>query len=321
LQETNVSVSFGAYLDYFIKKLTEEIEKAVADSDSKQISEAEGQAIFTAFLDKFHKSLENEQILSHFDIVFVENLKRLYTPVFLKVIDQKFSAYPLTMEDREKLVDIGVHLFTIPIFPEGISGVVIAGFGQKDLFPSLRAFDVECIVANRVKFKQTSNVDIGLETGSTAAIVPFAQQEMVDTFIGGIDPSLAGLYTIYLQKIFEDYPKIVGELVTLELEGEKLPKDFKASLVTKLAGASQKLFQDLQQQIMNFRQQNLIDPIVNMAAYLPKDELAAMAEALVNLTSFKRRISTSDETVGGPIDVAVISKGDGFIWVKRKHYF
>jgi hypothetical protein len=28
-----------------------------------------------------------------------------------------------------------------------------------------------------------------------------------------------------------------------------------------------------------------------------------------------------DETVGGPIDVAVISKGDGFVWIKRKHYF
>ena len=28
-----------------------------------------------------------------------------------------------------------------------------------------------------------------------------------------------------------------------------------------------------------------------------------------------------EETVGGPVDVAVISKGDGFIWIKRKHYF
>jgi hypothetical protein len=27
------------------------------------------------------------------------------------------------------------------------------------------------------------------------------------------------------------------------------------------------------------------------------------------------------ETVGGPVDVALISKGDGFIWIKRKHYF
>lgn len=48
---------------------------------------------------------------------------------------------------------------------------------------------------------------------------------------------------------------------------------------------------------------------------------AAMAESLVNLTSFKRKMSMDAETVAGPIDVAVISKGDGFIWIKRKHYF
>lgn len=27
------------------------------------------------------------------------------------------------------------------------------------------------------------------------------------------------------------------------------------------------------------------------------------------------------ETVSEPIDVAIISKGDGFIWIERKHYF
>jgi hypothetical protein len=54
---------------------------------------------------------------------------------------------------------------------------------------------------------------------------------------------------------------------------------------------------------------------------MPKDELAAMAESLVNLTSFKRKVTEEAETVGGPIDVAVISKGDGLVWVKRKHYF
>jgi hypothetical protein len=32
-------------------------------------------------------------------------------------------------------------------------------------------------------------------------------------------------------------------------------------------------------------------------------------------------MSPREESVGGPVDVAVISKGDGFIWIKRKHYF
>jgi hypothetical protein len=32
-------------------------------------------------------------------------------------------------------------------------------------------------------------------------------------------------------------------------------------------------------------------------------------------------VTFTTETVGGPIDVAVITKGDGLIWIKRKHYF
>jgi hypothetical protein len=62
-------------------------------------------------------------------------------------------------------------------------------------------------------------------------------------------------------------------------------------------------------------------PILNTIGVLPLDELASMAESLVNLTSFKQRVSLEAETVGGPIDVAVISKGDGFIWIKRTRYF
>lgn len=46
-----------------------------------------------------------------------------------------------------------------------------------------------------------------------------------------------------------------------------------------------------------------------------------MAEAVVNLTSIKKRVSRGMETVGGPIDVAVISQSEGFVWIKRKHYF
>ena len=46
-----------------------------------------------------------------------------------------------------------------------------------------------------------------------------------------------------------------------------------------------------------------------------------MAESLIYLTFLKKRTSSNEENVGGPIDVAIISKGDGFIWKNRKHYF
>ncbi len=58
-----------------------------------------------------------------------------------------------------------------------------------------------------------------------------------------------------------------------------------------------------------------------MVLLMPKQDLANLAQELINLTSVKRKFSAEKETVGGPIDVAVISRIDGFVWVKRKHYF
>ena len=69
------------------------------------------------------------------------------------------------------------------------------------------------------------------------------------------------------------------------------------------------------------RWKHFVSPVLSVVAALPKAELASMAESLVNLTSMKRHVSSVSETVGGPIDVALISKGDGLVWIKRKHYF
>ncbi|WP_141214044.1 hypothetical protein [Mycobacterium marinum] len=63
-------------------------------------------------------------------------------------------------------------------------------------------------------------------------------------------------------------------------------------------------------------------PMERSIAVLPKDELGLLAESLVNLTSLRQRMSINQQnTVGGAIDVAVISIGDGFVWLNRKHYF
>ncbi|VVB55242.1 Uncharacterised protein [uncultured archaeon] len=89
----------------------------------------------------------------------------------------------------------------------------------------------------------------------------------------------------------------------------------------KLKKFSSKLLADHLEKCEGYRQQFYIDPVTSVVAMLPKDELATMAETLVNLTSFALKVKLEPETVGGPVDVAVISKGDGFIWIKRKHYF
>jgi hypothetical protein len=319
LQKLHVRSDFDTYLKLLIQESTGKIEEAIETSEKESISEEESLKIFQSVLDKNLKQWRSKEDVPSFDKNFIEELGSKYKSTFEEIIELNFQSYPLTERDKEKLLEIGVNLFVKHVFPAGISGVVIAGFGEKDFFPSLRSFNVERVVNNRLKYILVENEDISLTDGGTsAAVIPFAQQEMVETFIGGIDPLLSNLYNNYLRRIFNDYPNVVAEAIASMLQ---IDDGLNQTLKDRLAEASKKLFETFQERVSAFQRQRLIDPILGMTAHLPKDELAAMAEALVNLTSFKRRISTSDETVGGPIDVAIISKGDGFIWVKRKHYF
>jgi hypothetical protein len=51
------------------------------------------------------------------------------------------------------------------------------------------------------------------------------------------------------------------------------------------------------------------------------EEMAHLAENLVSLESLKEKMTRSTETVGGPVDVAAITKSEGFVWIRRKLYF
>ncbi len=62
-------------------------------------------------------------------------------------------------------------------------------------------------------------------------------------------------------------------------------------------------------------------PLQRVIGSLPVDEMAELAETLIMLESLKEKVTQPTESVGGPIDVCVIGKSDGFVWIKRKHYF
>jgi hypothetical protein len=62
-------------------------------------------------------------------------------------------------------------------------------------------------------------------------------------------------------------------------------------------------------------------PLTRVVGMLPIEEMARLAETLVELESLKEKVTRPMESIGGPVDVAAVSKHDGFIWIKRKHYF
>lgn len=236
-----------------------------------------------------------------------------YGASFNAALAEVFENLVVPESTAEKLRRCAAYLLTKDVFSPNYSGIVIAGFGKDEFFPSLLGIQIEGIANNRLKFKQIVTRKITIE--NDASITPFAQNDMVIRFMEGVDKSYNQAVENFLSEILKkEYPgALAAELGRTDEERMALQK--------KMSAMGQALHDEYLREMQNLRRVNFVKPIVRAVAVLPKDELAAMAESLVNLTSFKRKMSLDAETVGGPIDVAVISKGDGFIWIKRKHYF
>jgi hypothetical protein len=266
------------------------------------------------------------QIQKHFDLLkqvgnlmgFTDEIGTRTIQKHAALVDQLrqyfFQKLPLTPDNLAALDQLTRWLVTRDAFRSSAkSGIVIAGFGERDVYPALQEFHVDGILEDILRHSKRHHMRIG--PANRAGIIPFAQSEVVKGFIDGMDPALENLVNVYLDQTFSDYPRVLLDQIP------DLSADDKRRIASKMQEASRSILSSFRQQLQTFRDANFVNPVVSTVAVLPKDELAAMAESLVNLTSFKRRFSTDAETVGGPIDVALISKGDGLVWIKRKHYF
>ena len=229
-----------------------------------------------------------------------------------------FEKRVVLVDDLEKLKQIAALLYTKAIAFQHYCGFVIAGFGSNDLFPVCITFHLDTVICNRLKYHhiEDKSADVGFSSESSATIIPFAQDDVVANFIEGVHPDfIDGLEAGFANLISEAYQEeLTGEVPRLDAEQKEALKKALKTITHKKIKAH---WDELRGRLVGRQVSGLMQTI----RYLPKHELAATAEALVTLTSFKRRVSMQEETVGGPVDVLVISKKDGLIWIKRKHYF
>ena len=192
------------------------------------------------------------------------------------------------------------------------TGLVFFGYGDQELLPSYYSFRISEMFGERMKITRDSFYKV--DTQHDACVEPFAQTDVAQTVVRGIDDKLRQTFYNNMKTILS---KLVGMIVG-KMQEVNAPKEFvdamKAIDVDGLAGAFKT---DMEQYIWD----NYCSKLIDVVKFMSKEDMAEMAESLVKMTGLKRRITTEKESVGGPVDVAVITKGDGFVWIKRKHYF
>lgn len=192
-----------------------------------------------------------------------------------------FVVYETIYDEIKDLIQTINELFFNKMIRVYASGIVISGFGKLDYIPKTCSMEVDRVLENKLAALCYDIKDCTI----APQILAFAQRDTVDSFITGINP------------LFENYIEDILKAKCPDL-AEEVKKDMDS-----------------------YSQSICVTPIYRAVSSMPKTELAMMAETLINLSSFKLKITNEIETIGGPIDVAIITKSDGFVWVKRKFYF
>jgi hypothetical protein len=261
----------------------------------------------SAYIERVHAEIVASSPDNAFPIPLDDPFVKRCASTIDAAIAERFK-FPITNSARDQLRDIANYILR-DLDPTEESGVVVAGFGNEEVFPALMQYDVRGISGENLKFekKRHAVMEIG--------IYPFAQRDVVDLFVHGVDTQYQqALRTLLVSELPAEVTRATDDILAKSNRAAAKVRD-------ELPSRLQQFVADRLEQLTNDRRAVFADQMVSIVAGLPKEELASMAEALVSLTSLRRKVSFGLETVGGPVDVAVISKGDGFIWIKRKHYF
>ena len=242
-----------------------------------------------------------------------DNFKTYFNDIF----QANLKSFPhLLSEDSKELFLQSFYQYLLVHVKHGHdTGLVFFGYGEKEIYPSMVNIEVIDGFDGRLRYMRLeNNSDTIIETENKACVIPFAQIDVAQTIIRGINPSFLDILGNSMVTILNQYRDIILKQIPNNSQNKGMI-DFINSL-NHNAFASMFV-----QMATNEFRSNYTDVLIATLANLSKEDMANLAESLVELTSLVRRMSPSEETVGGPVDVAVVSKGDGFIWMKRKHYF
>lgn len=282
---------------------------AQVPSEDQLIGVAIGQIYDRITLDDYDDEREE---LPCFPPDFNQHLDKEYGDIINGELSVFISKHQLDQSALDKLKELPYLIVTKHYFPEAwpYTGIVFAGYGKGQVHPELCSYEVSNVIADHVK--RGDHIFAKLSNELPVVIQPFAQDRMIRTLLYGIDPHLESLV---IHKTFELVPRLMDQIVGIipdltddQVEGfvqSVQQEDFSESI------------SDFFHSIFEHQAIHHMIPIYSAIQALPEADLASTAEALVNLNSFQQRMSLEVETVGGEVDAALLTPGDGFEWYKK----
>jgi len=286
----------------------------------KTLSQERNLGYLKAVVKRFALYMSERTIYDGINEEFINKVQIFYESFIKEKIRDFFLSVPenivLDEQTINEIKDVALRAIYSKNDIVDYSGIVIVGYGDREYFPSYIEYSVYGLLFDKVLYSKKKQDSISLQ--KCAAVEPFAQTDVVETFLTGINPSFTSNIESLLNEVKnKNVVAVVQNVLSKFGNNASL---LAPMLISTLEEYHRQIGKVLMNKIDSDKFYNSSEIYASLAS-LPIPDLAQMAKSLVEITSFKRMITSDIGTVGGPIDVAVISKGDGFIWIDRKHYF
>lgn len=242
--------------------------------------------------------------------------RRKYSKLIFDVARLEFEAlgftFPVKLKGKvTELVYVAMHSNYISAYH---SGVVVFGFGEEEIMPSLISVTIDGATDLGPRKISRQNIDI-TRYDMPCYVGAFADKEMAYTFMEGITPQMKVFLEKHVEKLLLEVAEtVVDNNFSVSPDERKTIQKINEESVEAI---KQKFMDELESVIYDLS----VKEVVEVVRSLPKEDMASLAEALVDVQGLKHKVSPDMESVGGPVDVAIVTKGDGLVWIKRKHYF
>lgn len=250
--------------------------------------------------------------------VTIEQVQEGYAELVEQRLEERFPSSPahkLTDGETEALKTL-LALALLSSTPSDLgTGLVFAGYGD-GAFPSVHAVEVDGKVLGKLKFACIASEAVNGSDGQ-GRVVSFAQTDVIERLLGGADPRFVEKTSDFIRLAVTR----VGDAVETALRAKRTSKRALLERQRLVAEIAELVATEYQTEAAENLRREFEREFDRMVALMPKQELIELAEALVSITAVERKASSDEGTVGGPIDVALITRHEGFVWIKRKHHF
>ena len=268
------------------------------------INEEDSKQKINDILEELKKHINESLKIENFNVS--EYIHEKYASTFDLILGVVVPELRNYKEEKETFWDLISQYFNLSLQIEtnNSMGLFFAGYGQNDAFPKFIHLDIYTVINGELKYRIKDKFD---ESNNGAKIVSLAQGDVIMTFCKGIS------------EYFINYiPQKVDEIIIKKIESLQL--EYTQEQIQKIKDSFSVCGKETYDIIQSVSQERNVNPLLESVQLIPLPEMAILAENLINITSLKRTFSLdgNQQTVGGPTDVAIISKPDGFSWIKRK---